>query len=125
MTGWCTKADEAGQNAPAPCRAVSKSSQKREMERKRRERDRGHLLDDLYDRLDLARGLPPEEAVRICKEIVNDSILDDDEALEAATGVRAETFDALLDALKAAPDGDPQPPPCHGRPGRDADPGRR
>ena len=95
------------------------------MERKRRERDRGHRLDDLYDRLDRARGLPPEEAVRTCKAIVNDSILDDDEALEADTGVRAETFDALLDALKAVPDGDPRSPPCRGRPGRDADPGRR
>ena len=77
------------------------------MERKRRERDRGHRLDDLYDRLDRARGLPPEEAVRTCKAIVNDSILDDDEALEADTGVRAETFDALLDALKACPTATP------------------
>ena len=70
---------------------MSKSSQKRERERKKH----GRRLDDLYDRLRLASGLPPEEAVRICKTIVNDSILDDDdnEALEAATVVRSETFD--------------------------------
>ena len=104
---------------------MSKSSQKRERERKRRERGRGRRLHDLYDRLDRARGLPPEEAVRICKTIVNDSILDNDEDLEATTGVRAETFDVYLDALKAVLDGDPQSPLYHGRPGRDADPGRR
>ena len=104
---------------------MSKSSQKRERERKRRERGRGLRLRDLYDRLDRARGLPPEEAVRICKTIVNDSILDNDEDLEATTGVRAETFDVYLDALKAVLDGDPQSPLYHGRPGRDADPGRR
>ena len=72
---------------------MSKSSQKKDRERKKRERKRGRRLDDLYDRLRLASGLPPEAAVRICKTIVNDSILDDDdEALEAATGVRSETF---------------------------------
>ena len=104
---------------------MPKSSQKRETAKKRRGRERGHYLDDLYDRLDRARGLPPEEAVRICKTIVNDSILDDDKALEAATGVRAETFDALLDVLDAASNGDPRSPLYHGRHGRDADPGRR
>ena len=104
---------------------MSKSSQKRERERKRRERGRGRRLDDLYDRLDRARGLPPEEAVRICKTIVNDSILDDGEALEAVTGVRSENFDIHLDALKTAIDADPESPLYHGRPGREADPGRR
>ena len=34
-------------------------------------------LHDLYERIERARGLPPEEAVRICKSIVNDAIRDD------------------------------------------------
>lgn len=104
---------------------MSKSSQKRERRKQKRDRVRGRRLDDLYERLDLARGLPPEEAVRICKTIVNDSILDDGEDLEAVAGVRSENFDVHLDALKTALDADPESPLYHGRPGREADPGRR
>ena len=106
---------------------VSKSSKKRERDRakEKRARDRGRRLHDLYERLHLACGLPPEEAVQICKTIVNDSILDDDVYLESVTGVRTETFDVHLDALKNAYDADPESPLYHGRPGRETDPGRR
>ena len=47
-------------------------------------------LDDLYERLEHARGLPPEEAVRICKSIVNDSIRDEGEDPGGADGPRSE-----------------------------------
>ena len=104
---------------------MSKTSTKRKKALDKRKRVRGKRLHDLYDRLDLARGLPPEEAVRICKTIVNDSILDDGVALEDVTGVRSESFDIHLDALKNAVDADPESPLYHGRPGRDADAGRR
>ena len=55
-----------------------------------RVRPRDERLRGLHARLQLARGLPPEEAVCICKTIVNDSILDDGAALEGATGARSE-----------------------------------
>ena len=60
---------------------MSKTSTRRKRAQDRRDRLRGGRLHDLYDRLELASGLPPEEAVRICKEIVNDSIMDDKAAL--------------------------------------------
>lgn len=104
---------------------MSKSATKRERAKAKRDRDRGKRLHDLYERLHLACGMPPEEAVQICKTIVNDSIIDDGGKLEDATGVRAETFDVHLDALKKALDADPESPLYYGRPGREADPGRR
>lgn len=104
---------------------MSKTSTKRKREQERRDRLRGGRLHDLYERLDIARGMPPEEAVRICKEIVNDSIMDDKAALEAVTGVRSETFDVHHDALRNAVDADPESPLYYGRPGRESDAGRR
>ena len=100
-------------------------ARKRKKANAKRGWSRNKRLDDLYDRLDLARSLPPEAAVRICKTIVNDSILDDDAALEDTTGVRPETFGVHLDALKTALDADADSPLYYGRPGRDADAGRR
>lgn len=66
---------------------MSKSSQKREREKRTRERDRGRRFHDLCDHMRLACGMPPDEAIHICKTNVNDSILDDGEALETNTGV--------------------------------------
>ena len=100
-------------------------ARKRKKANAKRGWSRNKRLDDLYERLDLARSLPPEDAVRICKTIVNDSILDDDAALEDTTGVRPETFGVHLDALKTALDADADSPLYYGRPGRDADAGRR
>ena len=79
----------------------------------------------LYDRLELARGMPTEEAIRICKEIVNDSIMDDKAAMEAVTGVRSETFDVHHDALRNAVDAAPESQLYYGRPGRESDAARR
>lgn len=45
--------------------AMPKQSEKRG--RQGRGRGGGMRLDDLYERIERARGLPPEEAVRICK----------------------------------------------------------
>lgn len=48
-----------------PTRAVPRPSEKKG--RQGSSRGGGMRLDDLYERLERARGLPPEEAVRICK----------------------------------------------------------
>lgn len=72
------------------------------MEREKRDRDRGRRLSDLYERLDLACSLPPEEAVRICKSIVNDSIRDAGMDPGDPTGVRSETYGLHIDAPKTA-----------------------
>ena len=67
-------------------------------------------LDDLYQRIERARGLPPEEAVRICKGIVNDSILDAGLPLEDDMGVRSEFYGIRPDAPGTPPGAGPEPP---------------
>ena len=85
--------------------AMPKQSEKRG--RQGRGRGGGMRLDDLYERIERARGLPPEEAVRICKGIVNDSILDAGMAPEDDMGVRSVSYGIRPDAPGTPPGAGP------------------
>ena len=88
---------------------MPKQSEKRGMQG--RGRVGGMRLDDLYERIERARGLPPEEAVRICKGIVNDSILDAGMALEDYMGIRSAFYGIRPDAPPGtSPGAGPEPP---------------